>query len=102
MLPSNPAFAPRKSPPKLNEMNGDITAAAPELGDVLAAPAVWDSPAAVDLDAPPEVIVAGAVDLVAGDVRLAVAPGVPVPVCTLPSGPVYLPLKKSPFPPTSS
>jgi hypothetical protein len=92
-------FAPKNSllPPQ-----GEIVPAAPELGDGFAAPAVWDCDGPVDLAAPGALTEAGAVDLDAWDVRLAVGPGVPVPVCTLPSGPVYFPLKKSPFPPTSS
>jgi hypothetical protein len=62
MRPNNPTFAPRKRPLTLS---GEFSTAAPELGDVLAAPPVWDWAGAVDLDPPSELAVAGAVDLAA-------------------------------------
>jgi hypothetical protein len=62
MRPANPTFAPRK---RLSTLKSEFPAAAPELGDAVAAPPVWDWAGDVDLDPPSELTVAGAVDLAA-------------------------------------
>jgi hypothetical protein len=100
--PTRPTLAPRKT-------------AAAELAAALALPVNALAPPADAIKAPADVANPAAVVFVVSDVveaslvtadddlaRLAVAAADPVPVCTRPSGPVYFPLKKSPFPPTSS
>jgi hypothetical protein len=114
--PTRPTLAPRKT--AAAELAAALALPVEALAapaDALAAPADALAPPADAIKAPADVANPAAVVFVVSDVveaslvtadddlaRLAVAAADPVPVCTRPSGPVYFPLKKSPFPPTSS